>query len=352
MDPGSLGKDSVVSEPCRDEDSSEAATSHPPPTVTTCEGQGFNRGSSWKKIMRAKLRRDPCRPSHNIGAAESDVEGLPDSTGEHQTLCPTANNVQDTALSNVEDQFAMVRDTVTEIGESSTQVSSIHVASHTVARDANSNDLVSFSTNINKSAATVAPSSSLEVGAGARPKTGTARVRSKTKVYSGTHLPGTRCMPRTSDEIKKQHSMQRDSPKDMHRARPQDAEKNKESLLLQFEEEEQKENNEESVLHHKNAKLQSVWKEHFALLEKKDSLLARLQSQDDFMRTVEANARRLEQKEKELERRKAQMKKMQAIIQEMEQRLREEDEVVNQLEEENALLREDDSEDPGRNEGG
>ncbi|KAH7979118.1 hypothetical protein HPB49_008261 [Dermacentor silvarum] len=292
-------------------------------------------------------------------AAESDVEWLPDSTGEHQpktcnekTLCLAANNVQNPASSTIVDEFPMVRDTVTEIGESSTQVSSIHIAAHTVAPDANSNDLVSFSTNINKSAVTVTPSSSLGAGAGARPKSGTARVTSKTKVYSGTLLPGTRCMPRTRDEIKKLHSMQRDSPKDMHRTWQQDVEKNKDSLLLQFEEQEQKENYEESVLHHKNAKLQSVWEEHFALLEKKDSLLAWLQSQDDLMRSVEANARRLEQMEKELERRKAQMKKMEALIEEMEQRLREEDELVNQLEAENALLRQDALEDPGHYEGG
>ncbi|KAH7977331.1 hypothetical protein HPB49_000697 [Dermacentor silvarum] len=272
-------------------------------------------------------------------AAESDVEWLPDSTGEHQPktsnekmLCLAANNVQNPASSTIVDEFPLVRDTVTEIGESSTQVSSIHIAAHTVAPDANSNNLVSFSTNINKSAVTVTPSSSLGAGAGARPKSGTARVTSKTKVYSGTLLPGTRCMPRTRDEIKKLHSMQRDSPKDMHRTWQQDVEKNKDSLLLQFEEEEQKENYEEPVLHHKNAELQSI--------------------QDDLMRSVEANARRLEQMEKELERRKAQMKKMEALIEEMEQRLMEEDEVVNQLEAENALLRQDALEDPGHYEGG
>lgn len=59
-------------------------------------------------------------------------------------------------------------------------------------------------------------------------------------------------MPRTRDDIKKHQPMRRDSPKDMHRARQQDVEKNKESLLLLFEEEEQKVNYEEAVLFHKN----------------------------------------------------------------------------------------------------
>ncbi|KAH7978094.1 hypothetical protein HPB49_004470 [Dermacentor silvarum] len=275
-------------------------------------------------------------------AAESDVEWLPDSTGEHhpktsneKTLCLAANNVQDPASSTIVDEFPMVRDTVTEIGESSMQVSSIHIAAHTVAPDANSNDLVSFSTNINKSAVTVTPSSSLGAGAGARPKSGTARVTSKTKVYSGTHLPGTRCMPRTRDEIKKLHSMQRDSPKDMHRAWQQDVEKNKDSLLLEFEEEEQNENYEEPVLHHKNAELQSMWEERFALLKKRETLLAQLRSQNDVIRRLEDTARRLEQKEKELERQKAQMEEM-----------------VNELEAENAVLRQEALEDPGHQEGG
>nr|XP_054919873.1 uncharacterized protein LOC129381221 [Dermacentor andersoni] len=291
-------------------------------------------------------------------AAEACIEELPDSNGQHQhqiinekTLCFTENKVQKTASSTIVEEFAMVSDTATAIAESSTQLVSIHSAAIEGASDVNSNDLVCFSTNINKSAAAVTPSSSLGAGAGARPKSRTAQIRSKSKAYLETQLLSTHCEPRTRDAINKHHSIKRDSVKYTHKAWQQDVEKSRESLLLQFKEEEQKENF-ETVLQHKIAKLQSLSEENFTLLKKKETLLALLRSQDDVIRSFEANTQKLEQKEKELETHKAHMEKMEALIEDMEKRLKEEDDVVNQLAAENAVLRQDASQDPGRHEGG